>query len=318
MRYLVFDPIYQKRVWGGRALESELGRRLPDDTSPFGESWEIVDRSEAQSIVSAGPLAGQSLAKIRTERTHWLLGPTWAASRPFPILVKWLDCRERLSLQVHPPSAVAKKLGGEPKTENWYIFRAKPGAALIAGLLPGVTREQFEAALRDNTLEDCVNRFPVACGDSLFVPSGRIHAIDGGNLILEVQQNSDTTFRVYDWGRVGLDGKPRELHIEESLASIDFEDTEPCPIPHSKDPSQVLVRANEFHLDRITMPAGKTLRYAAGDQPRLVTILSGSLLDITDGTIIPSGTTALLPYDEPFNFSCDEITTLLVTSEFNV
>lgn len=316
MRYLVFNPIYQERVWGGRALATELGRQLPDPSTPFGESWEVVDRDEAQSIVTAGPDAGQTLAQIRSERTHWLLGPTWDPKRPFPILVKWLDCRERLSLQVHPPATVATKLGGEPKTENWYVQRAEPGTALIAGLKAGTSRTQFEEALHNNTLESCVNRFPVACGDSLFVPSGRIHAIDGGNLILEVQQNSDTTYRVYDWGRVGLDGNPRQLHIQESMAAINFDDTEPCPIPRSTEPSQPLARSTEFNLDRETLTPGRTLRYPAGDEPRLITVINGSLIDNTDATTIASSTTILLPHGEPFTFSCQSETTLLITSGF--
>lgn len=316
MRYLQFNPIYQERVWGGRALATELGRQLPDPTTPFGESWEVVDRDEAQSVVSSGPLAGQTLAQIRATRSHWLLGPTWDPSQPFPILVKWLDCRERLSLQVHPPAEVAGKLGGEPKTENWYVQRAAPGAALIAGLQPGVSRSQFEAALRDNSLESCVNRFPVARGDSLFVPSGRIHAIDGGNLILEVQQNSDTTYRVYDWGRVGLNGKPRQLHIEESMAAINFDDTDPCPIPRSGEQSQPLARSAEFNLDRETLSSGRTLRYPAGEEPRLITVLDGTLIENSDATTIPTGITILLPHGEPFSFTTDSETTLLITSGF--
>ncbi len=316
MRYLQFNPIYQERVWGGRALESELGRKLPDGDRPFGESWEIVDRPEAQSVVCCGPMAGQTLQQLREERTHWLLGPTWKAAQPFPILIKWLDCRERLSLQVHPPANVATKLGGEPKTENWYVQRANPGAALIAGLQPGVSREQFEAALNDGTLESCVNRFPVARGDSLFVPSGRIHAIDGGNLILEVQQNSDTTYRVYDWGRIGLDGKPRQLHINESMASINFDDTDPNPIAASAEPSQQLARSAEFSLDKEILTSQHSLRFPAGDDARLITVVDGTLIEKSEQTTVPTGTTILLPHGEPFSFTAEKTATVLVTSGF--
>jgi mannose-6-phosphate isomerase len=149
------------------------------------------------------------------------------------LLVKLLDCRERLSLQVHPPASVAAKLGGEPKTEMWYILDAAPDAHLIAGLRRGVTREMFQAAIQspNSKIEDFVHRFPVRAGDSVFIPSGRVHAIDAGLVIVEIQQNSDTTYRVYDWGRVGLDGRARPLHIAESLASIDFNDFEPSPTP---------------------------------------------------------------------------------------
>ena len=226
---LCFSPLYQTRVWGGRRLEAALGRSLPP-SEPVGESWEIVDRPEAQSIVASGPLAGRSLRDLISTRGADLMGPTWPITRRFPILVKWLDCRERLSLQVHPPAAVAPSLGGEPKTENWYIAQSSPNAELIVGLKRGVTRAAFEQALDAQTVEQCVHHFPVAAGDSILVHSGQVHAIDAGNLILEIQQNSDTTYRVYDWGRVGLDGRPRQLHVEESLRSIDWQDFEPAPL----------------------------------------------------------------------------------------
>jgi len=216
---LQFQPIYQERVWGGRRLESYLGRELPSGP-PIGESWEIVDRPEAQSVVKGGAYNGTTIRKIMERHGAEVMGPNWPAARPFPILVKWLDCSERLSLQVHPPKSVAASLHGEPKTENWYVAHSTPGASLFVGLKKGVTREVFAKALAGGTAEDCVNRVPVAAGDSILVQSGQVHAIDAGNLILEIQQNSDTTYRLHDWGRVGLDGKPRKLHVEESLASI--------------------------------------------------------------------------------------------------
>lgn len=232
-KLLRFAPIYQARVWGGHALSAALGRALPVG-APIGESWEIVDRPEAQSRVAGGPWAGRTLREIIEHDATAVLGPRWRKKNQFPILVKWLDARERLSLQVHPPAAVAKKHGGEPKTENWHIAEAAPGAALIAGLKRGVTRAQFEKALRGGGVEPLVHRMSVRRGENLFVPSGRLHAIDAGLLILEVQQNSDTTYRVYDWGRVGLDGKPRALHVAESLRSMDFADFEPAILKAGK------------------------------------------------------------------------------------
>src|SRR5581483_11451224 len=211
-----FQPLYFERVWGGRALEAALGRRLPSGR-PIGESWDIVDRPEAQSIVRNGTWSGLTLRAALAQHAADIMGPGWPASRRFPLLVKWLDCRERLSLQVHPPAGTVE---GEPKTENWYIAETEHGAHLIVGLRRGATREQFERAVASQTLEECLHRFTVAAGDSILVRSGQVHAIDAGNLILEIQQNSDTTYRVYDWGRVGLDGKPRQLHVRESLESI--------------------------------------------------------------------------------------------------
>ena len=157
-----------------------------------------------------------------------LLGPARAQGGRFPILVKILDAGEKLSLQVHPTARVAAQLGGEPKTEMWYIADARPGAELYVGLRRGVTRAEFERRIREGTVADCFHRVRVRPGDVMFLPSGRVHGIGAGIVIFEIQQNSDTTYRVFDWNRPGLDGKPREVHVEQSLKCIDFEDFEPA------------------------------------------------------------------------------------------
>jgi len=292
---LRFAPLYQERVWGGRALASALGRTLPAGDRPIGESWELVDRPEAQSRVVGGPWAGQSLRAVIAADPAGVMGPGWAAARPFPILVKWLDCRERLSLQVHPPAAVAGELRGEPKTENWYLAECQPGAHLIVGLRRGVTREAF------------------AAGDSILVRSGQLHAIDGGNLILEIQQNSDTTYRVYDWGRVGLDGRPRQLHVEESLRSILWDDVEPTP-RRAGPGSAVLADAPEFRLRRVALAPGESLRLAAGDQPRILSVVAGRLEGA--GEPLRRGDNLLAPYAGAFALTASEGATVLVTENF--
>lgn len=319
---LRFLPLYQERVWGGRALETALGRSLPPG-DPIGESWEIVDRTEAQSFVADGPHGGQSLRSLLTKFSAEIMGPDWPAARPFPILVKWLDCRERLSLQVHPPAAVAPELRGEPKTENWYIAHTTPGAGLIVGLKRGVTREQFERAIGDNSVEQCVHRFRVAAGDSILVHSGQVHAIDAGNLILEIQQNSDTTYRVYDWGRAGLDGLPRQLHIQQSLRSIDWTDFEPPPL-RAAPTSGVIADCPEFTIRRIVLGAGERFHTRAGEQPRILSVVSGTVRATPDGMGTRSpfgqklarGDNVLLPYAGGFTFAAEATTILLVTENF--
>lgn len=313
---LLFEPIYKERVWGGVALSSHLGRKLPADKQ-IGESWDLVDRPEAQSVVSRGPAAGRTLRDLLEEWPEEIMGPGFSRERPFPILVKWLDCRERLSLQVHPPAAVAGELAGEPKTENWYIARADEGAGLIVGLKPGATREAFETAIEAGTLERYVHRFPVRDGHSILVRSGQIHAIDGGNLILEIQQNSDTTYRVYDWGRVGLDGKPRELHVRESLASIDFDDVEPSPVaPNGED--AVLAACDEFTIRKFQMNAGRAVCFQSEEQPRLLHVVSGKVrLDGEGGPWEAGlGDNLLLPYAGGFEVTTVEPGVVLVTSDF--
>ncbi len=320
---LRFEPLYQERVWGGRALETALNRTLPENR-PIGESWEIVDRPEAQSIVKAGHLAGQTLHNVLAKHAADVMGPKWPAGRPFPILVKWLDCRERLSLQVHPPAEVAEELKGEPKTENWYIAHTSHDAHLLVGLKRGVTREQFERAIGDNTLENCIHHFRVAAGDSILVQSGQVHAIDAGNLILEIQQNSDTTFRVYDWGRVGLDGKPRQLHIAESLRSIHWNDFEPAPV-RAAPTSGVIADCAEFTIRRMVLGAGERFSVSAGEQTRLLSVVSGSVRCGADGSTgsrapfgqaLVRGENVLLPFAGAFTFTAESTAILLVTEDF--
>lgn len=221
-----FHPIYKERVWGGRSLASLYGRSLPQ-AGPIGESWEISDRPGDVSVVAHGPLSGRTLQELLSDDPRGLLGAAKDRGGRFPLLIKILDARQRLSLQVHPPADRASLLGGEPKTEMWYITEACPDAEILAGLRPGSSREDFARRIGDGSVESSFHRIPVRAGDSMFLPSGRVHALGAGLVLFEVQENSDTTYRVFDWNRVGLDGKPRELHIPQSLESIDFRDIAP-------------------------------------------------------------------------------------------
>ena len=236
-----FLPHYQTRVWGGRRLESVFHRELPTQ-EPFGESWQVSDRSEAMSTTPDGV----SLNDLWQNHREAVFGAVKSESESFPLLMKILDACDDLSIQVHPPADVAPGLGGEPKTEMWFIAHADPGAKIYAGLRAGVTRAEFETAIQNGTVADLVHVIQPRSGDCLFIPSGRIHAIGAGLLIFEIQQNSDTTYRVFDWNRVGLDGQPRQLHIAESLASIDFTDFEPQMHPAS--PEGVLASCDYFDV----------------------------------------------------------------------
>jgi len=311
---LKFEPLYQTRVWGGKGLHTSLGRDLPKDQR-IGESWEIVDREEAQSVVADGCWKGLTLRQVLEQHAELLMGPGWSPERRFPILVKWLDCQERLSLQVHPPAEAAAQLGGEPKTEHWYVAETSGDAALIVGLKKGVSREEFESALKESRLEQCIHSFPTQPGDSILVESGRLHAIDAGNLILEIQQNSDTTYRVYDWGRVGLDGKPRDLHIEKSLQCIDFEDFEPEPlrIPEHPGKPTELVDCSEFSITHHVLQPGDTLSFPADQSLHLLHLISGTLTETQGGQTIHKGENLLLPYAAECTFTSIKESTLLIT-----
>jgi mannose-6-phosphate isomerase len=313
MRPIRFEPVYHKRVWGGRAFSDRLGRTLPG-TDPIGESWEIVDRPEAQSV---DPATGRSLRELLVDDPESIMGPGWDPERPFPVLIKWLDCRDRLSLQVHPPAAIAGKLGGEPKTECWYIADASEDAALIVGLKEGVSRPAFEQAIHDEALEPLLHRFAVRPGDSILLQAGRLHAIDAGNLILEIQQNSDTTYRVYDWGRKGLDGKPRELHVEESLESIDFDDFEPAPEPPFTGPGEtVIADCAEFRIRQLNLTRGETVDFGNHNQCRILSLVSGELRDHGSDQTINAYDNVLLPFNARTELETIRSGTLLVTDGF--
>jgi mannose-6-phosphate isomerase len=246
---LVFQPIFMERVWGGRRLESLYGKRLPPAVR-IGESWEIVDRPEAQSVVHDGPLRGLTLNALWRKHREQVFGTVPDAPR-FPILAKLLDAQENLSLQVHPPAAVAEELGGEPKSEFWYFADAAPKAEIFAGLKKGSTRAAFVKALKQGRPDSHAHQISVATGDAIFLPSGRLHAVGAGNLIVEIQQNSDTTYRVYDWDRVKKGGPPRKMHIAEALQCIDFTDREPSLL---KQEGELLVKHQTFEVEKWHLP----------------------------------------------------------------
>jgi mannose-6-phosphate isomerase len=277
---LTFHPIFKERVWGGRNLERLYGKKLPAGR-PIGESWEISDRPTDVSIVANGPLAGRDLRWLMENHSNELLGTAKPQQGRFPLLIKILDAQDKLSLQVHPPASKAAELGGDPKTEMWFIADAAPGAELFVGLKRGATRANFERKIRDGTVADCFHHVSVCAGDAMFLPSGRVHAIGAGLVVFEIQQNSDTTYRVFDWNRIGLRGQPRDLHVPESLASIDFSDVEPALLTRSYvvDSSAkrwLLMRHPLFAVEHMLLEAGAVVRLQP-DTMQIIACLSGSI-----------------------------------------
>jgi mannose-6-phosphate isomerase len=297
---LKFIPIFKERVWGARNLERLYHKQLPPSV-PIGESWEISDRPGDASVIENGPLAGHDLRWLMERHSSELLGKATALNGRFPLLIKILDAQETLSLQVHPPVTKADELKGEPKTEMWFITEAQPGAALFVGLRRGVNRAEFRRRISDGTVAECFHRHNVKSGDAMFLPSGRVHAIGSGNVIFEIQQNSDTTYRVFDWNRVGLDGKPRELHIEQSLASIDFDDFEPelqtrKVEQHGGAMVRPVSKCPLFSVEQINLAAGRSTGLAQ-DIMHILGVISGEICvnSATEELLLQAGQFTLVP-----------------------
>jgi len=212
---LRFDPIYQYRLWGGRRLADLLSAELPE--GPTGEAWVLSDRDDHASRVSDGALKGQTIAQLMNESPGELMGRLAGRFARFPLLLKFLDVREMLSVQVHP--------GGEDgKTEAWVVLEAGAKSRIYTGLTEGTTEDDVRRALANGTVAELLASFHPAAGDAVFIPAGTVHCMGDGIVVFEVQQNSDTTFRLYDWGHVDIrTGLLRDLQVEQALASVDFD-----------------------------------------------------------------------------------------------
>lgn len=220
---LTFCPNLHELVWGGHKLQTL--KNLPSDGRRLGESWEISDVPTSESVVADGALAGKTLRELVALYGPALLGNHVfeADGREFPLLVKFIDAQDDLSIQVHPNDALAKERHGKlGKTEMWYVMDAEPGATLLAGFKQKVSRKEYRRRVADGTIVDALARHEVHPGDVFFIPAGRVHAICSGILLCEIQQSSDVTYRLFDYHRLGLDGQPRQLHTAEALDAIDF------------------------------------------------------------------------------------------------
>jgi len=259
---MTFTPVFRDYIWGGRNLERLYGRRLPNGV--VAESWEISGHASSPTTVDSGYWQGRPLPEVLIELGADLVGSRSAdmlARRRFPLLVKLLDANLDLSVQVHPDDAyAAAHEGGElGKTEMWYVLHAEPGAELIYGLAPGADRVRFRRAIETDALGLLLHRLPIAAGDSIFVPAGTVHALLAGAVVAEIQQNSDTTYRVYDWGRLGADGKPRPLHVDKALEVINWGCIAPnkaVPVTLAEDERakrERLVSCPQFTVERLTL-----------------------------------------------------------------
>jgi mannose-6-phosphate isomerase len=281
---LKFHPILKEKIWGGRELESLLGKALPTDR-PVGESWEISDLPGNESRVRNGRLAGQTIGDLLRRYPEEILGAgcdNRKAQEPFPLLLKFIDASARLSLQVHPGDEYARihEGGRGGKWETWHVLWASPEAEIILGLHEGVGRATLLRAIREKTVEQLVNRFRVEAGDTVLIPPGTLHSVGGRLLLFEIQQPSDLTYRVYDWGRTGLDGRPRSLHLEKALDVIDFDPVplntlQPRPLRRGKVKSDILVAIDAFTLKKVEIEQNASLEEEGGEMQTL-SIIGGS------------------------------------------
>jgi mannose-6-phosphate isomerase len=299
---LIFEPILKRIRWGGRRLGTVLGKPLGPEND-YAESWELADYGDDQSVVAEGPFCGWTLSRLVAEEGPALLGRDRGLSQ-FPLLVKFIDAMDRLSVQVHPDDEAARRLdvGTNGKTESWVILDAKPDSLIFAGLKPGVDRASLQHHLEQGTVEQCLYSYPARAGDCVFVRAGTVHAIGEGILLVEVQQTSNVTFRLFDWGRLGTDGKPRPLHIKESLECIDFDlgpvkPVSPRVIAEESDRPQELVRCEDFVLRRHRLV--RPLAISHDERFCIIIPLAGAIEVSADGykKVFRLGSTVLVPAD---------------------
>lgn len=295
---LRFRPILRDYLWGGQRLATEFGKPL-GPSKRAAESWEIVDHAADQSLVSTGPLAGRTLHELVCNYGLALLGQQ-AAPEQFPLLFKLLDCQRTLSVQVHPNDTQAALLSPPDlgKTEAWVVLAAEPGSKIYAGLRPGIDRATLEHAVANGTCADCLHAFEPQVGECLLIEAGTLHALGEGLLVAEIQQASDTTYRLFDWNRLDADGKPRALHVEQALDTIDFSRGPVNPTQPTATTTPGVVRlatCEKFVVDRRT--AGSTQQLPPDDRFHILAVIEGqaTIRAAEETYAVRRGETLLLP-----------------------
>lgn len=278
---LSFQPLLKQTIWGGRRLGTMLNKPIGDATD-YAESWEIVDHGDDQSVVVDGPHEGQTLAELFASHREWLMGTEWVRRNPaatsFPLLLKYLDCNRVLSVQVHPNDAYGATMDPPDlgKTEAWLILHSDPESVIYAGLKSGVDQETLSRMIANGKTEDALHSYHPDTGDCVFIPAGTVHALGGGLVVAEIQQSSNTTFRLFDWNRVDASGQSRPLHIEQSLAVTDYEAGPVNPIRMPPVAGvQTLVQCDKFDLRRFQ---STKVTLGGDDRCHLLTLIAGEAI----------------------------------------
>ncbi len=300
MHPLRFQPVFRQYLWGGRRLGSVLGKSIGDGDD-YAESWEVVDHQDGQSLVAYGEFSNQSLHTLVTDHGETLLGRHCPQPR-FPLLFKFLDAQKTLSVQVHPDDARAALLNPPDlgKTEAWIILDAQPDSLIYAGLKNGVDRDTLLREINRQTAEHCLHTIQPQVGDCIFLPAGVVHAIGAGLVVAEIQQASNTTYRLYDWNRVNKDGQPRELHVQAGLEAIDYQagPVHPQVPQETDDPAcEQLVHCDKFVLRRWTSRPANTLTIRTTHEAHILAVLQGTVMLDGDPSGLPltKGQTTLVP-----------------------
>jgi mannose-6-phosphate isomerase len=287
---LRFDPVYKDYIWGGSRIPKLYNRDKP--AGVCAESWEISTHPDGTTPIANGPLAGKTLCDLLPENKTALLG-TNVKSDDFPLLIKLIDARDVLSVQVHPNDANAAAVNGDPKTEMWYFLEGDGSSQIYCGLKPGIGKNGFLAAMQNKTFSDILQTIPVYKGEAVFVPGGRVHAIGPGCLILEIQQNSNTTYRIYDWDRVDAKGNGRELHIEKALQVIDWKNNGD---PRCQISGTTIQRCEFFQLDRFELAAAREFPMSGRSFDALFIAEGSGTLSWADGAeALSAGQSWLVP-----------------------
>jgi mannose-6-phosphate isomerase len=299
---LQFQPVLKQTIWGGRLLGERLGKPIGPESN-YAESWEVVDHGADQSVVSNGELKGKTLSELIQADPVWLLGDAWQG-KSFPLLLKYLDCNRVLSVQVHPDDAYGQTMNPPDlgKTEAWYIVDAKPDSLIYAGLKSGVDRAALAEAMEAGQTEQVLHSFHPNVGDLVFIPAGTVHALGAGLLVAEIQQSSDTTFRLFDWNRVDDAGNARPLHIEPSLDVTDYQSGPVAPIQSDPEATgwQTMVECDKFVLRLLNSGEAEIggdgkfhiLTVPAG---RAVLTVDSESTSASDSMNLTAGSTVMLP-----------------------
>ena len=313
---MTFKPVYKDYPWGGSRIPETYNRNMPDGI--YAESWEISDHDDGMSIVANGELAGKTIRELLQENPQEIMGSSVEGTK-LPLLIKLIDSRQKLSVQVHPNDETAAQFGGEAKTEMWYLLGDNP-TQVYCGLNEGVTKESFLQAVEDGSSGETMRAVPVKKDSAVFVRGGSVHAIDEGCLILEIQQNSNTTYRIYDWDRMGNDGKPRPLHIEQAINVINWNDHEsPLMEPTVLVDTETfqcleVLKCEYFELEKLIFSAPLEVPMSGKTFHALFVAEGEAIIEWEDGSLsAPAGTSILVPAALPA-YTLNGVATVLRTT----